>query len=302
MMKKFILSLLLSAATFAQANDIILSAKIEKSVAAKIERDMDVLDNFNFKQANPKILKVMGLSNLNATSASKWLGDRVKYIIEQSNLTYTQLLKNKVLFIEQEDASYPNAGLSPHSFNANKQGKNDSLLMTNTGSTLYFTGKKDSRLYGINIASNEFSKRPIQVIVDSPRAGIIQVGNGLFSPLYTPNTADENSLANSINRLGTFFHEARHSDGNGTSLGFFHSKCPAGHDMAGAFACDENLNGPYNVGALMILEMIKSCGDNCSEKEKEFLKITALDSANRIIYRTSKGAQATGWDATPESL
>ena len=72
--------------------------------------------------------------------------------------------------------------------------------------------------------------------------------------------------------------------------------------MAGAYACDENLNGPYTVGALMTTEMLKACDDSCSEREKEILKLIALDSAGRVMTTTHKGTKATNWNAAPESL
>ena len=81
-----------------------------------------------------------------------------------------------------------------------------------------------------------------------------------------------------------------------------HTNCPAGHDYAGQPACDENLNGPYTVGTLMMAEMSKACEENCSEKDKETLKLLVLDSASRILTTTHKGEVSKDWDARPESL
>lgn len=303
-MKKLILASLLATATLAQANDIVLSEKIKNGLMKKIERDMDVLDNLKFKEANPRTLEVLGIPALNTTSASKWLNDRVNYVIEENALTIFKLLIKRVIYVEQDGVSYPNGNVLPYSQNPANQfvEKEEGItVMSNMGAALYMGGKSERKLYGMKV-SRGLLKKQIKVTIDSPRAGVIQVGEGLFDPRLTVNTENEKSLANSLNRLATFFHEARHSDGNGVSLAFAHSKCLADHDMAGQYACDENLNGPYTVGAVMMVEMIKSCDETCSPRDVEILKAIALDSASRIIHTTRKGVPATDWDAAPEGL
>lgn len=303
-MKNLLLASLLATTSLAQANDIVLSEKIKNGLMKKIERDMTVLDNMKYKEANPRTLEVMGLPALNTASASKWLNDRVNYVIEENALTVFKLLVKRVIYVEQDGVSYPNANVLPYSQDIGNQFVNKEegiTVMSNMGAALYMGGKTEKKLYGMKV-SRGLLKKQIKVTIDSPRAGVIQVGEGLFDPRLTVNNENPTALANSLNRLATFFHEARHSDGNGVSLAFAHSKCPAGHDMEGLYACDENLNGPYTVGAVMMTEMIKSCDGNCSEREKEVLKAIALDSAGRIMHTTHKGTQATDWDAAPESL
>lgn len=303
-MKKLILASLLATATLAQANDIVLSEKIKNGLMKKIERDMDVLENLKYKETNPRTLEVMGLPALTTTSASKWLNDRVNYVIEENALSIFKLLVKRVIYVEQDSVSYPNGNVLPYSQDPANQlvAKEEGItVMSNMGAALYMGGKSEKKLYGMKV-SRGLLKKQIKVTIDSPRAGVIQVGEGLFHPRLTVNPENEKSMANSLNRLATFFHEARHSDGNGVSLSFAHSKCLAGHDMAGEYACDENLNGPYTVGAVMMTEMIKSCDETCSPRDVEVLKAIALDSASRIIHTTRKGVPATDWDATPESL
>lgn len=104
---------------------------------------------------------------------------------------------------------------------------------------------------------------------------------------YLMNKIDESAMANSLGRMAVFFHEARHSDGNGKSLGFFHAVCPSGHDFQGSYACDRNLNGPYSIGAQMMKEFIKNC-DECSVSEKEQMRLRYLDSMNRVLDNTPK--------------
>jgi hypothetical protein len=130
----------------------------------------------------------------------------------------------------------------------------------------------------------------------------LQIGAGLFASELAINRIDENAVANSIMRLSFIFHEARHSDGNGPSLGFTHSLCPKGHDYENELACDESLNGAYSVGASMAREMMMACQDNCSERDKEMLKIFILDSYNRIQTKTHLNTNTKYWNATPEKI
>jgi hypothetical protein len=306
-MKKLLLaSLLVTSAVANAGSGIILSEKIKPKFYKTLERDLDVLDGLKFKAADAETLELMGVSTLNARTASEWLGTRVNYVIEENALSVFKLLIKRVIFEERAHATFPNKDILPYSIDpANAKPAVDEeegvTVMSNIGAALYYGGKQESKVYGMKI-SRGLLKKSIKVAVESPRAGIIQVGEGLFMDRLTINPEKPNSIANSINRLATFFHEARHSDGNGSSVGFLHSPCPVGHDYAGLPACDENLNGPYTVGAVMMAEMLKACEDTCSIREKEILKLQVLDSKNRIMHTTRKGVAATVWDARPESL
>lgn len=305
-MKKIILASLLATSTMVNASDITLSKSIKSELRGKIENDLNVLNNLKFSSdTSNETLKLMGLGTLNSQTASDWLGERVNYVIEENALSLLKLLVKKVIFVERNYVTFPNANVLPYSLDPKNKAMNEEgggvTVMSNIGAGLYLGGKQESMLYGMKI-SRGLLKKPIKVVVESPRAGIIQIGEGLFVSQLTVNNQNQNALANSINRLGTFFHEARHSDGNGESLAFAHSPCPTGHDLAGAYACDENLNGPYTVGAAMTTEMLKSCGDACSERDKEILKLIILDSQNRVMKTTHTGQPAVNWDPTPESL
>ena len=132
----------------------------------------------------------------------------------------------------------------------------------------------------------------------SPHRGFIQIGEGLFLPRLRVNPAAQDLPANSVERLSTFFHESRHSDGHGKSLGFTHAICPEGHPYAGYPACDKNLNGPYTVGAQVLKTMAQACGD-CSVKEKTIMKMIEADSRSRILKTfvdaNGKTVAATNW-------
>jgi hypothetical protein len=317
-MKKMILASLLAVAATANASDIMLSKSIKPELRKKIERDLDLINSFKFKgEANSQTLKVMGLSSLNGETASQWLNERVSYIISENALSPFNLIFKRAIFIDRRGVEFPNQGVIPYSMDKSiMQATTDEeavslsgldeqksfTVMSNIGSALYLAGKKQNAVYGIKV-SKGFLRGSEKVAMVSPRTGVIQIGEGLFAPQLTVNKENQDALANSIFRLGTFFHESRHSDGNGESLGFMHTTCPAGHDYEGQPACDENLNGPYTVGALMMAEMAKSCDStSCSEKDKQVLKMLVLDSANRILSTTHKGEKSKNWDASPESL
>ena len=290
-MKALLLLSLFVATTLAQANDIIISGKVSNSFRKLIEGDMDVLDNLEFKEADPKTLEILGLKSLDKNSAKKWLNSRIKYITADTKLKY---------FVELANIEYPTSKIYPYSLTqagfspSSNQEIESYLAMANSGSEVYWQGKYLSKLFGVEI-SNGLLKKATYISVNSPRVGIVKIGPALFDPDYSPNKETPDAIANSIFRLEVYFHEARHSDGNGASLGFFHSKCPVGHNLEGQMACDDNVNGPYAIGALMTMEMLRACGDNCNEKEKELLKISALDNAGRITSTKS-------WDPTPEIL
>ena len=304
-MKKVIIASLVIAAAVtsvqAATSDIMIAKNIKPELRTKIERDLNLIDSFKFKGEAPKrTLEVMGLSTLNAETASGWLNQRVNYIISEKALSLFNLLFKRVIFVEKKHVDFPNSDIIPYSMDKEVEFSLDSgvnqdkgfTVMSNIGSALYLGGKNQKQVYGFKV-SRGFLRLSEKVAVTSPRAGIIQIGEGLFAPELTINRQDPDALANSIFRLGTFFHEARHSDGNGKSLGFMHMTCPKGHDYEGQPACDESLNGPYTVGALMMTEMAKACEENCSEKDKSTLKMLVLDSANRIMATTHRDEAAT---------
>ena len=268
---------------------------------------MYVLENLNFQDPSPLTLEVMDLKSLNSLSALEWLNNRVKYIIEEDAFDSKKQIFSRVIKIEQENVVYPNEKILPYTYSSINQNiaaskKSDSMVvMSNVSAILYSDGKSKNTLYSMKIP-NGVLKKSIKVVLNSPRSGVIRIGEGLFHNILSINSQNEDAFSNSINRLSTFFHEARHSDGNAASLSFFHTKCPQGHSYANEYACDENINGPYTIGALMTIEMLKACKDNCAENEKEVLKLVALDSFQRVIHTTKKGTPAKDWDATPERL
>ena len=314
-MKKLIITglILATSSTVVSASDILLSKSIKPDLRSKIERDLSLIESYKFStKASDITLKVMAVDKLNAETATAWLNKRVSYVVSENALSVFNLMIKRIIYVDRKDIDFPNSDVIPYSMenyiqknfvelSSGLNAETSFTVMSNIGSALYMGGKKERQVYGMKI-SRGLLKSAEKVNITSPRAGIIQIGEGLFAPDLTVNSENPDALANSIFRLGTFFHEARHSDGNGKSLGFTHTNCPVGHDYAGQPACDENLNGPYTVGTLMMAEMAKACEDNCSLKDKEALRILIIDSASRILQTTHKGEVSKDWDATPESL
>ena len=315
-----------STNVFAQDLASLRQIKVSKEVPYEqellIKKDINTLKSMTFDESAEEVTKsILGLTTVNGQTLNKWLNERVSLVIgEKFDL-------DQRLEISRDKVIYPNAFVKAdykldqlttldnddftndpildfQGYAANKalnEDKGDEgviTVMSNIGAALYTLGKDNKVLASLNTAINIREKELLPAL--SPRVGIIQIGKGLFHKNLTVNPESPNNLANSINRLGTFFHEARHSDGNGKSLVFGHAKCPRElKEYAGFAACDRNKNGPYSVGVVTILEMTKNCKERCSKRESQILAMIALDSASRVVNDRS-GAAATNWDPTPE--
>lgn len=273
------------------AEDIFLSKRIDKDQRKTLARDLDQLKSMRFSSAaDPLTLKVMELEDINTTSLLDWLSDRVSVVIEDVPVDRLKLKakrfsnypRNAEPTIEKPLVAPPTSG-----------GSKGVTVMSNIGTALYFAGKSSQQLFTLKVKSGFLSSRSYEI--QSPRTGIIQIGEGLFLKKYLMNKENELAMANSLGRMAVFFHEARHSDGSGESLGFFHAVCPTGHDFAGVHACDRNLNGPYTVGAQIIKEFINNC-EQCSVSEKEQMRLRYLDSLNRVLKSTPVISETTDAD------
>ncbi len=296
-----------------------LSSRIPSKHKELIRKDLKILSSIKFKKPQEKTLELLKLKEVNAATMEKWLGDRVKYVLGENDFSNFRLLTNQAIFVANENQVYPNYVQPTEVIEEEKEKEKEkiqteqpslegtqeeaqvTMVMANIGAAVYMIGKKSKSLLGVKL-SRGLLKKPEKIVVKSPRVGIIQIGEGLFHKGFNPNKTDDNAYANSLSRLGTFFHEARHSDGNGQSLAFSHVICPKDHPYAGAAACDSNLNGPYAIGAFALREFIKSCDAECTKGESEFLNLMALDEYSRVIEKDEKGVPAKVLDDTPESI
>lgn len=272
------------------AAPIQFSSGVKSGPKDQIIQDLKVLENFKFKNVDPQTLKVLGIDELTGKSALKWLEDRIQYIVEQefSVEKNIYLIKNDIVFPNDFDA--PKAEREKMGFGY--ETPDFAFYMANLTPFIYNVSKWNQAQYGLKIPQGVF-KSPLLVPVTSIRAGIIQIGGSLFK---WPVNKDKNAVANSIGRISIYFHEARHSDGNGDHLGFPHVDC-----SDGSLECEDSLNGSYSTAAAILGEMIKSC-DQCTSTEKEKLtnELTGLGHAQ--LPHTKDGQPLTFLDPTPEGL
>lgn len=243
-------------------------SSIPKNQVEALKVDLRYLYQNPLTKADPQFLGVAQVQIGDGPNLHNWVVNRVRYIVgENYQLDDSNIITTKY-------NRFPNTPL-PDGLSA-MDGNEGSVktVMSNMGAALYLYGKKEKVLYGIKFDGES-------VYAKSTRVGFLQVGEGLFFKdfLLNPNLL---APANSISRLGTLFHEARHSDGNSKHTGFLHFTCPEGHPYANYAACEVSANGSYTVGGLSERHMLANCS-TCSTKEKNALAAKVLDSFNRII-------------------
>lgn len=278
-----VIGLALVGSAQAAKSNIKFSKGIKKSQRKVMTKDLKVLEEMDFHaNADDETLKVMGLQKLNAEVATSWLEDRVQFVIEDTDW---KKLESKIK-IEQAYYNFENSDIKPTlETPTSKPSGKGVTVMSNLGAALYYAGKDSKSLFSFPVKTGMFKKETVKF--SSPRAGLIMIGEGHFMERFNYNKDKPKAIENSFNRLSTFFHEARHSDGAGKNLGFFHAVCPDGHDFQGYNACDRNMNGPYAVGSQMTKEFLNNC-DSCSDEVSERMKLSYLDTQNRIIKVTKK--------------
>lgn len=282
---KFVLPLILLMLSTSTWSEIKFSKKVPRKQRKLLEQDLERLEGFRMlPNLSQEAQELFNMSSFDTKSFYNWLDQRVSYVLgEEEEL-------EDLLFLENNFQTYPNPDLFPTIPDGGKTPSGTvKTVMSNLGMAVYFAGKKSQQLLGFKFKKGILKKE--KVVVRSPRVGLIKVGEGLF---FKPLSEDKDSYANTVSRLGTFYHEARHSDGNGTHLGFTHDICPKDHDFEGYFACDFNLNGPYTVGANAVKIMLERCA-SCSHAEKERLNLLVADSFSRVVKeKVAEPSQVTG--------
>lgn len=271
-MKKIaIVSLALAVSSFAQAGERFGGVNFHSSVPANqvraLKTDLTYLFQTPVSVVDNDFRNTSGLSRVDGENMHNWLLNRVKYIIGQD---YELNSRNIVAKKGHKFPSTPLPELSAHQAAL--------VIMSNVGSAVYLSGKFDNTLFGLKLDGET-------VYGKSTRMGVLQVGEGLFYEKFQIN-ANPLSAANSISRLGTLFHEARHSDGNSKHTGFIHDKCPTGHAYAGLAACEASSNGSYSLGAYAERNLLKNC-KTCSVEDKTILTARIADNFGRIVVATN---------------
>ena len=264
---------------------LVFDDTVPKNQSRVLQNDLLILKQLNFSDSDLTGAKLFG-REMNGSNMSQWLSERSHYVIPES-FSYEKSVK-----VAQPGYQFPNEILPDleAATRSMKDSKNKNsktyvmVVMSNVGAGVYIDGKRKKSLMSVNVSGVG------DVKVNSPRAGIFKMGEGMFKPLledpdsYGDSTSVNsfNSFANSVWRLGIFFHEARHSDGNAKSLTFPHAVCPPGTIYAGFNACDRNLNGPYTVGGTFLKKTVDTCS-KCTSKEKEALRNVYADSFSRVL-------------------
>lgn len=260
-----------------QYGGVTFDSSVPQDQVSILKNDIRYLYKTPVTKTDSEFVSITGLKSGSGEHMHNWVLNRVRYIIgENFDLQRNMFEVKKLLF------KFPNTPL-PDEIYADKI-EEVKTVMTNIGGALYLGGKMEDILIGLKM-DNEL------VSIKSPRVGILQVGEGLFYEGFQINRKNKMASSNSISRLGTLFHEARHSDGNGKSTGFVHSICPSGHAYAGYAACEFSGNGSYTVGALSERHMLKNCTD-CTTEEQTVLSAAIADSFDRIFSKDKARAKA----------
>jgi hypothetical protein len=220
--------------------------------------------------------KTMDIKVGNSAELDYWLRKRVQFLIPMG-------LNLKLDFYGEETLrSYPNITEPPPNMENifTMEDEQSNTLMSNIGVGFYLFGKQQNQIISVNLRIH-FPKIEPHLPILTPRIGIIQVHKNSFSHKNRISISGREP-ADRLLRLSFLFHEGRHSDGNASSLGFYHSKCPPGHDYTGRMACDISSNGAYAVAALFLKKSIEVC-HSCTEGHKESLKLSYLDSRIRVL-------------------
>lgn len=298
------------------AQEVLISNNVPESQKTKIVEDFTILKNIGQVNTDETFLNLLNTDTINGTVLMNWLSERIHFILTENDADLGNF------YVIKRNVAYPNANIAPYSkqISTDEKSKNEQVensndekndedktntagvsytMATNMAPAVYQYGKSVSKVYAINV---KVGRETWQAPVTTPRAGIVAIGEGLFHPAYTINKKDDDAISDRIKRLATFFHEARHSDGNRESVGFAHASCPKGHDYEGMHACDENLNGPYTLGAQLIKNLTEEFAGKLSISEKEQLKIIQLDSMYRVLKITHKNELSKLWDEMPEEI
>lgn len=276
-------------------NRLRYASTVDPLQKAALDESISALHLNTISTEDERLQAIMKIRDFKPETLQAWIETRVQYIVGGDYDDQKSRYK-----LNRPNFRYPSPGVIPDADTdgvSNTETEKD-VVMANIGAGVYLDGKQASQLFALDIPG-------IGVIpMISPRIGVLQIGPGLF-----PNgTIGAGNIAIALFRVGTLFHEARHSDGNAKSLAFAHAKCPYDHDYQGRDACDYPSNGAYTVGALMIKALKDSC-TACTRRQHRGLDAIYLDQANRVIsgfvyipsHRpASFKALPKDWDDTPE--
>jgi hypothetical protein len=275
---------------------------ISRAHRAILKADWQELAKLRITQARNRDLKaLLDIKSLSPAQLVRWLDDRIQVIVPPDfdpNQHLVQLKESYSYDLPDLHAVDEAPAATAQSAKSNAPGSSKADWdLASLSAGYYQYGKAIGSLLGMRIRGAG------TIRFTSPRAGVIIIGPGLFDPPANIRKRGATSKAPRVYRLSAFFHEARHSDGNGLSAGFFHAVCPPGHAMAGYEACDRNLNGPYTVGASMMKAMAEEGCEDCTVADREALRLNYVAFFGRVLPTELDGKTPTrAWIDAPEGL
>lgn len=263
----------LEAVRSGKAPPLEFSSDVPKIQRSLLLSDLEFFKRLPLKTVGTDFNKLMDLKGpVRNDTLLDWLHERVRHVITPD---FKLTVENSELI--ERNHSFQNQDIGPAKAFFNRAQVAETTMisrMSNFGVAMYMIWKKQRNLWKFHIEG--FSE---DLVVDTPRIGIVEIGPGMFRP---EDRAKALSFTERVLRLKTLFHEARHSDGNGATLAFQHDFCPRNHPYEGEPACDYNLNGPYAVSAAVLKSVAGGCFQ-CTRAEKEELLLAAADSQSRVI-------------------
>ncbi len=266
--------LLLTGCAGGNRAGIQFDASVPSNQKAMIEDDLNFLASVQMPTpSSANELAYIGVGDLSAESMYYFLSQRIKYIVGES---FNYQSKTQKVARTDSGGTTMFASLQTQPLEANDDIK---IVMLNLGGGLYLDGKDTGSLYYINLASQPM------IPVSSPRVGILKVGEGLFT-VNSIKGVPLDATSNRLLRIATYFHESRHSDGNGGNAAFPHATCTSG-TYADEAACENNINGPYAIQVMLLNYFYSVCQARaCSSTEMAGLAAQIADYKTRLIGST----------------
>lgn len=286
-----------------QPNQLAFASTVPQDQANAVNEAVSALYVLPLNDANSEVqnmARLMKAPDTTAAGLQSWMQARVQYIVQDKFPVDDLATTSDDPFQYQEPGVLPDILRQTQTQQPKISSPTDSgaqTIMSNVGAGLYVEGKMIGKLVKLAIPGIG------TIAMTSPRTGLLEIGPGLF-----PDTGGKHyqNILFDVYRLGTLFHEARHSDGHGHTVGFMHATCPYG-DYAGIAACDYATNGPYTVGASVIKALMNQCASSgqCTEKTNQVLQAIYADQADRLVsysYSTLSSDARAGvdWDDAPE--
>lgn len=274
-----LLTTMSSAAT--DVAGIALHSSVPRDQVALLKLDLRYVFASKPSTSNSELLRILEAKVVDGPGLFHFLANRVRYVLGADYSLHGEHL------VQKDEHTFPQTPLpdvaSETLSRVPEIDAHGHVTLANVGASLYIAGKTNSILLGLVFDGKK-------IYASSPRVGIVRVEESMFATDRLVNPQPR-SAANSIVRLSSLFHEARHSDGTGKSTGFLHDLCPPEHDLADRPACEAISNGPYSLGAQVEKHLLEQCSD-CSEVEKTQLAANISDSLSRVIKVTSSARMA----------